>query len=1296
MPVWTVSVDTGGTFTDCIAVAPDGTRHRAKVLSSSALRATVVGSDGPNRLRIRADWLPADAALRGLFLVPLIDGEVRPTRVIDARDDLLTLEHSSGPPLESGAHVEIRSTEEAPVLAVRMITRTGVGDGFPPLAMRLATTRGTNALLERRGDAPVLFVTRGFADLLRIGTQQRPDLFALDVRRPPGLAVRAIEVDERLDAAGSVIRGLDEGTLAEAAERARTEGFRSAAVCLMHSFRNPGPEQRAAAILRRLGFETVAVSSDLAPSIGLLDRASTSVVEAYLARIIRGYLGGVAGALGFEPIAEDPPGMPAQRGDPPALLVMTSAGGLARADRYAAKDSLLSGPAGGVVGAARAGRDAGFDRLITFDMGGTSTDVARFDGDFEYVWTHTVGDARLVAPALAIESVAAGGGSVCTLDADGLRVGPESAGSTPGPSCYGAGGPLTVTDANLLLGRIAADRFAVPLAPAAARSRLEEIRTALAERSGSAPPAEPLLEGMLALADERMADAIRRISLRKGYDPRDHALVAFGGAGPQHACSVADRLGIRTVVVPADAGLLSALGLETAVMERFATRQILEPLDQAASRIAGIVATLEEEAATAVVRDGAPAPQVEIRRRIAALRFLGQDSAIEVEWTPHASIGDAFIERYQSVFGHRPESGAVELESLRVVASWAQSPPSSGSRGGPPPAMKPDVQDIWIDGGWQPVPVVARGSLGERGADGLPGPALVTERHTSTLVAPGWRAVAHSSGALVLSRAPVSLEDGGAAPDAAEARPPGPRHVDAVREQLFVHRFEAIVAEMGEQLRRTARSVNVRERLDFSCGLMDADGELIANAPHIPVHLGALGTCVRSVRDALEIGRGDVAVTNHPGFGGSHLPDVTVIAPVLSQDGATVAWVANRAHHAEIGGTRPGSMPPDARSLAEEGVVMQPWLLVRDGRADWDALRDRLGNALHPSRSIEENVADLMAQVAAVRRGQALVEALVAAEGVGEVRAQMAALTARAERRIRDALAGLPDGEYAAVENLDDGSALSVRIRVVGDGAEFDFAGSAPVHPGNLNATPAIVRSAVLYVLRLLIGEPLPLNEGLLRPVRIGLPAGILDPPFPEDPRLAPAVVGGNVETSQRLVDALIRALSLCAGSQGTMNNVLFGNEGFGYYETVGGGAGAGPGWDGESAVHTHMTNTRITDAEVLEHRYPVRVERFAVRAGSGGRGRFHGGDGIVREIRFLEPVSLSLLAQHRSSGPYGMNGGEPGEPGTQRVLRVDGSTEVLGGIDGREMRPGDRLVLESPGGGGWGSPDPVSPPAPP
>ncbi|HEX5872010.1 MAG TPA: hydantoinase/oxoprolinase family protein, partial [Longimicrobium sp.] len=719
-------------------------------------------------------------------------------------------------------------------------------------------------------------------------------LFALDVRKPEPLYAESVEVDERRAADGSVLVPLDLDAARTAAERIASTGIPSAAVALAHAFRDPAHERALAESLRAAGFEHVSISSDLAPFIGLLARAETAVVDAYLGPVIGGYLQGVRRALGGG-----------------RLHVMTSAGGLVRPEDFRAKDSLLSGPAGGVVGAALAGRRAGHARVIAFDMGGTSTDVARVDGDFEYVWEHEVGGARIVAPALAIESVAAGGGSICAFDAQGVRVGPESAGASPGPACYGASGPLTVTDCNLLLGRLDPARFAIPVDPAPAAAVADTLAARVRESTGEAVDRQALLAGLIDIADERMADAIRGISLRRGYDPSEYALVAFGGAGAQHACGVASRLGIGTVIVPTDAGLLSALGIGHAPLERFAERQVLHRLDEVEDSIAATFGALSAEAADAVAREGVPRGEIAIRRRIANLRYVGQDSTLTIEWDRSVALRDAFEARYAAVYGHRPASRPIEVESVRAIASTAVSEDPAPPAPHPHDAVPAATRETWIAGAWMQVPVYERDRLvpGAR----LAGPALIAERHSATFVAAGWCAAVDDASNVVLAAS--ATED---APDSADAhsRTHAPTHSRtpsvpaAVRLELFVSRFRALVGEMGEMLRRTALSTNVKERLDFSCALLDAAGELVVNAPHIPVHLGAMGLCVRAVRDAVEMRPGDVIVTNHPGFGGSHLPDVTVITPVHDDGDVLIGYVASRAHHAEIGGTRPGSMPP--------------------------------------------------------------------------------------------------------------------------------------------------------------------------------------------------------------------------------------------------------------------------------------------------------------------------------------------------------------------------------------------------
>ncbi len=1264
--MWDIWVDVGGTFTDCVARDPEGRFHRAKVLSTSALRGSVLEVVDERSLLVESTWPGPEGLVEGFRFQPLAapPSDVRAVD-FDPTIGLLRLDRPVPRDLD-GSVFELRSPEEAPVLAARMVTGTPPGRALPPLRLRLATTRATNALLEHRGSPVAFFVTKGFADLLIIGTQQRPELFALDIVKPRPLHAAVIEVDERLSADGAVVSELRLDAALSAAREALARGIDVAAISLLHAYRNDRHERLLEQALLELGFQHVSRSSAVAPAINHLHRSETTLVNAYLAETLTAYLDAVEQGIGGAGGALE------------EIRLLTSAGGVVRATEFLPKDSLLSGPAGGVVGAAIEGRRVGIDRVISFDMGGTSTDVARYDGDFDYTWRHQVGDARLLAPALAIETVAAGGGSVCGWTAGALAVGPESAGAAPGPACYGAGGPLTITDCNLLLGRIDPARFGIPLSIEAAQAAFEALRDAIAVETGERPSREPLLAGLIDIADERMADAIRSISLRKGYDPSDYALVVFGGAGAQHGCGVARRLGITRLIIPPDAGILSAVGVGHARVERIAERQVLRDLGADPDWLDDELDRLAAEAREAMIREGVAPEATLIRRRIANLRLKGQETPLSIDVGEGAlDTVEAFARQYRQLYGHGPEDRAIEVESLRVIAS---TPDVAYPAGLPPMTGRsdPSVQPAraWVGDRRVDMPRIERSAL-PAGAR-IEGPCMILDPYTSILVDDGWVATVHPTGTIILD---AEQKVGGSARAAGAA----PR---AVREQLFTSRFESLVEEMGDQLRRTALSTNVKERLDFSCALLDADGELVANAPHIPVHLGALGVCVRSVARDLVLEPGDVVVTNHPTYGGSHLPDITVITPVHDDDGQLVGYVASRAHHAEVGGARPGSMPPHARSLAEEGVVIPPTLLAHAGEFRWDRIRALLTSGPYASRAPDDNIADLRAQVAANHRGAELLRFLAREHGTSTIHEQMEALTARAERGIRTALQRYGDGTFAAVEHLDDGSALAVSVAIQAGEAVVDFTGTAGVHPGNLNATPAIVRSALLYVLRLLIDEPLPLNEGLLRPVRVVLPTSLLSPDFDLPPDRAPAVVGGNTEVSQRLVDTLLRALGLAACSQGTMNNILFGDASYGYYETIAGGAGATPRRPGCSAVHTHMTNTRITDVEVLESRYPVRVNRFAIRPGSGGRGALPGGDGVVREIEFLRAASVSVLTQHRKVRPYGMNGGEPGAPGRQWVERVGGGRVELEPIDGCEVEPGDRLVVETPGGGGWGRPD--------
>ncbi len=1210
---WLMRVDTGGTFTDGWARSPEGEESRCKVLSSGVLRTRVEKVVGAGRYRLAGDLGAGDGLLQQ-FSTPgggVVVGWLRGER-------LLTVE--GGRIFEEGELLEVFTGEEAPILAARILTSTPLGSPFPVIDFRIATTRGTNALLERKGSQGVLLITRGFEDLLRIRDQRRPHLFDLNQELPGPVFERVIGIRERVSVTGEVLEPLDEEEVVMLIQALLDESVEVVAVALLNSYVNPVHENRVGKLLRAAGIRFVSLSTDLTRSIRLLPRAETAAANAYLAPVMDRFVAAVATCLGES-----------------SLELLTSAGFLKEAGDYRPIDSLLSGPAAGVVGALAAAQATGFRKVLAFDMGGTSTDVARLEGAPVFRYQQSIGPVRVAIPAVRIETVAAGGGSICCWRRGGLEVGPESAGADPGPACYGRGGPLTITDVNLLLGFMDPNRAGLPLDLGASRKRLEELQIEMEEDDAAPVFGQQLLEGLREIAVERMAEAIRKVSLREGYDPCDYALVAFGGAGPQHACAVAGKLGIKEILIPGDAGLLSAWGLHRSCKEKILERQVLQPVEVVRSGWECLLGQLVAEV-TDSLGEGAC-----LSRILFELRLWGQDSSLEVEvdsLVGHDELLQVFIARYEALYGYViPTGREVELVAIRVVA-------------------KLGLEDVASE---------------EFGTTGFsPTREIRQDAFRTCVLEPGWSWAEGSRGSLRLSK----QEGGGISGQWS-------REVEA---ELFRCRFESVVEEMGELLRRTAMSPNVKERLDFSCALLDEKGQLVVNAPHIPVHLGALGLCVRTVSGSREWREGDMVVVNHPAFGGSHLPDVTLISPVFVR-GELIAFVANRAHHAEIGGRTPGSMPAAATSLEEEGVVLDPILLFEEGKSRFHEVEAIFRSARYPSRMLSDNLADLAAQAAANHQGVRAMQLLVEGSSREVVGRNMAGLCERANKVMKAQLHAQGNCEWQMEDELDDGTPVRVSLRSSEGMLRVDFAGSGPVHAGNLNATEAIVRSAVLYVLRAWVDEDLPLNEGLLDSVEIRIPEGVLDPPFPEDPSACPAVVGGNVETSQRVVDVLLDALGLQANSQGTMNNFLFGNEALAYYETIGGGSGAGPGWNGLSGTHVHMSNTAITDPEILERRFPVRLRAFSLREGSGGSGEWSGGEGLLREVEFLESMTVSFLMERRARGPGGMEGGAAGSQGQQVRIRGDGSIEQLPGVCSFEVHPGERVRILTPGGGGWGNP---------
>jgi 5-oxoprolinase (ATP-hydrolysing) len=1142
-----------------------------------------------------------------------------------------------------------------------ILAREG-GDEARIDAIRIGTTVATNALLERRGVPTALVTTAGFADALAIGYQNRPRLFDLHIRLPQPLYAAVAEADERVTAAGEMLRALDEAKLASALAGLRARGIESVAVAFLHGYRHPAHERRAAAMAREAGFAEVIASHEASPLIRFVSRGDTTVVDAYLSPLLARYVRAFRAGLGGHHAGA-------------RLEFMQSNGGLVAPEGFRACNAVLSGPAGGLVATARIAEAQGRRRLVAFDMGGTSTDVALYDGALPQRFETTVAGVRLQAPMMNIHTVAAGGGSVLAFEGGRLTVGPHSAGARPGPACYRHGGPLAVTDVQVLLGRVRPENFPAifgaagdaPLDVDAVRSGFES----LARSMGDAAPAslEALAAGFLDVAVESMARAIRHVSVREGHDPADFALLCYGGAAPQHACRVADALGIAEILIHPLAGVLSAFGIGLAD-RRLLRRQSLErPFT--AETAAGLEAAFTELAAplvAAMASQGAGAADIRVLRSL-ELRAPGTETAIEVAHAPLPEAIAEFRAAFERRFGFAPPD-APPLVATRRVEGVVAGDAAAAAAPLPAAAAGPRHVRAWF-GTWREVPLLPRDGLarGQR----LEGPALLVEPNSTTVVEPGWSAECLGDGTLRLAR---HERQGARAIDA--------RAADPAQLELFNHRFMQAAEQMGAVLQATAVSVNIRERLDFSCAVFDAAGALIANAPHMPVHLGSMGASVRAVIAAnpREMRRGRAWMLNAPYAGGTHLPDVTVVSPVFARDGATPAFfVASRAHHADIGGITPGSMPPASRTIAEEGVLFDNFLLLDDGGIREAALRGRLAAGPWPARSPDRNVADLKAQLAANARGIAELEALVGRCGLDTVVRYMAHVQDNAEACVREAIGRLADGQLRY--ELDDGSAIEVAVTVDREArsAIVDFAGTSPQHPGNFNAPLAVCTAAVLYVFRALVDADFPLNEGCLRPLEIRVPRGsMLNPVAPA------AVVAGNVETSQCIVDALFGALGVLAASQGTMNNFTFGDAAQQFYETVAGGSGAGRGFDGASGVQTHMTNSRLTDPEVLEDRHPVLLREFRYRRGSGGAGRNRGGDGLVRAIGFRAPMTVAVLSNHRRIAPFGLAGGGPGATGSTRILRADGSVEVLASCASAEVAVGDTVVIETPGGGGFGA----------
>jgi 5-oxoprolinase (ATP-hydrolysing) len=1161
-----------------------------------------------------------------------------------------------------------RRYDDAAIHGIRELLELTDDEPIPPELVddvKMGTTVATNALLEREGEPTVYVTTRGFGDALRIGYQARPDLFALDILLPDMLYRRVVEIDERVAADGSVLEPLDDGAVRAALQQCRDDGFAAVAVTLMHGYRYTEHERRVGQIARQLGFGQVSVSHEVSPLMKLVARGDTTVVDAYLSPILRRYVDRVD-----ERLRPD--------GGGPRLMFMQSNGGLADAHRFRGKDALLSGPAGGVVGMVRTGTAAGFDQLIGFDMGGTSTDVSHYAGELERTYDTEVAGVRVRAPMIHIHTVAAGGGSVLHFDGARMRVGPDSAGADPGPTCYGNGGPLAITDCNVVLGKLRPEYFPhafgpggdEPLSASAAFDRFDQLAAEISVATGVDHDVAAVAGGFLDIAVENMANAIKKISVQRGHDVTEYTLSCFGGAGGQHACLVADRLGIERVHIHPHAGVLSAVGIGLADVRHVVDQSVEQVLSaRCLDELTPTWNELGEQGRSTLLEQAVDEAAIVLERRV-ALRYAGSDTALHVTDGGLDELRARFEATHRARFGFVSSDRDLILESIQVEAVGS----TVGVDLAPGAAASGDghlgTHSTLMAGARHDTPFIDRTALPP--GSSVDGPAVMIEPNATTVIEPGWQAQVTERGDLVLERV-IPREQSAIG-----------THVDPVQLEIFNNLFMNIAEQMGVVLENTASSVNIKERLDFSCAVFDPAGDLIANAPHIPVHLGSMSESIKSIiAQNPGMKSGQVFVMNAPYNGGTHLPDITVVKPVFGAAGRSpIFYVASRGHHADIGGMTPGSAPANSTTVEQEGVLIDNFVLVDDDRLRELELRHLLASGAYPARNPDQNVADLKAQVAACEKGTVELRRVIDHYGLDVVHAYMGHVKDNAEESVRSVIDALNDSEFTG--EMDDGHRVSVAISVDHEQREatIDFTGTSATHPGNYNAPSAIAHAAVLYVFRCLVDHDIPLNAGCMIPLHVVLPEpSMVKPIYPA------AVIAGNVETSQLIVDTLFGALGVVAASQGTMNNLIFGNERHQYYETICGGTGATRSSDGCAAVHSHMTNSRLTDPEVLEWRYPVVLETFHVRRGSGGDGAHRGGDGAVRRIRFGEPMDVNVLSSRRAVQPFGLEGGGPGAVGHNRVIRVDGTVVELAGNAQVVVEAGDRIEIETPGGGGFGSP---------
>ena len=1234
-----VSVDVGGTFCDCL-LHKAGQISSFKLLSSGKLRAIVTKTINPSSFEIKQQWaLPYPEVIKGCFIKSMTSKRSASIKSFDPSTQIIKMNVSL--PLKPGDQVEIYMDAEVVVFATHLITGIPVDQRLDQVELRVGTTKGTNALLESKGHQCVWITNLGFKDLLYIKTQQRPHLFQLNIPEPQIYHKQVIEIKARMNAKGKIISELSREDRQKIIDQLPVNRLTPIAVSLIHSYKNPKHELEIKKLLTEQGFRFLSISHELNPAIHLLPRSETTVANAYLSPIIQQFNDSISRHI-----------------PPNQFYFISSAGQLIPANEFNAKDSLLSGPAGGIKGAEFLGKKYGIRKLITFDMGGTSTDTARIDDKADIRFNLNLGDINLSTPAYYMETVAAGGGSIIDFDEGRFKVGPSSAGADPGPACYGKMGPLTLTDINLLQGKLIPEAFSIPIDANASELKFTEILAKAGIRASKANR-KKVLDGIESIANEIMAAAIRKISFSKGFDPSAYSLLSFGGAGGLHACALANMLHVKKIIIPFDAGIFSAMGISRTAREQMPMRQINELLEACEQKLPKWFDSLRSIAQKKFTYSGIPIKKTKLTSRHIYLRYKGQDQVIEMDWSPQIDLKQKFKEKYFQIYQTEFDF-PTEVEKILLNLQADQNNDHEKSI-----ARQPNGN---YSGKSRAVPSLKWDTL--QSGQTIQGPCTVYHNQASCFIREDWKAQISPTLDLILVPA--------------KKMEMTQSHTPAIELELFNNRFKSIAEQMGAQLQFSAFSVNVKERLDFSCALLDHEARLLVNAPHIPVHLGSLGLAARLILKDYTLKEGDIILCNHPQYGGSHLPDLTLLKAVFDRQKKLIGYVINRAHHAEIGGMTPGSMPAFATNLEQEGVIFRPVYICKRGKPQWKRITQLLLRAKYPSRKPELNVLDLKAGISALLTGEKQLKQLALNYGTAYLLKQMQKIFHQSHNLIEQFRRKNEGQIYQATEKLDDGNIIQVKIHIQKNQMVFDFSGTSSQHPGNLNANPSIVQSVLLYILRLLCDRDISLNEGLMRSIKIIQPHSFIHPTFNQDDRLSPAVVGGNTEVSQRLTDTLIKAFGLSACSQGTMNNFLFGNDRYSYYETIGGGAGAGPGFNGRSAIHQHMTNTKITDPEELELRYPVLLKEFSIRKGSGGKGNFHGGHGINRVIQFLEAMTVTILAQHRVVAPYGLHGGQAGACGTQYLLR-QGKKIKLTANESFEVLSGDELSIHTPGGGGWG-----------